>query len=200
MSGGLSFCVRQFVHPAPGSYNRCTLRRHLMRPFRRVLLVAVIGLFCRPALAQTPSAIHTLLVVPFENQSSAPGLDWIGESFPEVLSQRMASSGLYAINRDDRTYAFDHAGIPATVHPSRATIYRIAEQMGADYVVMGNLQLRWQWLQRVRPTARHEEAAPVPAVQSSGALTKPDRRADRAGMAVCWSKCPCLAPSPRSNS
>jgi tetratricopeptide (TPR) repeat protein len=28
-------------------------------------------------------------------------------------------------------------GIPADVHPSRATLYRIAEQMGVDYVVLG---------------------------------------------------------------
>jgi len=78
------------------------------------------------------------MAVPFENQSSAPGLEWIAEAFPEVLSQRMASSHLYVISRDDRTYAFDHSGIPQTVVPSRATIYRIAEQMGADYVVMGS--------------------------------------------------------------
>ena len=78
------------------------------------------------------------MIVPFENQSSAPGLEWIGEAFPEVLSQRLASSQLYVISREDRTYAFDHSGIPQTVLPSRATIYRIAEQMDADYVVMGS--------------------------------------------------------------
>jgi len=78
------------------------------------------------------------MVAPFENQSTAPGLEWIGEAFPEVLSQRMASSRLYVISRDDRTYAFDHSGIPQTVVPSRATTYRIAEQMGADYVVLGS--------------------------------------------------------------
>jgi len=78
------------------------------------------------------------MVVPFENRSSAPGLEWIAEAFPEVLSERMASPQLYAMGRDDRTYAFDRSGIPATVVPSRATIYRIAEQMGADYVVMGS--------------------------------------------------------------
>ena len=78
------------------------------------------------------------MVMPFENQSSAPGLEWISEAFPEVLSQRMASPRLYVISRDDRSYAFDHSGIPLTVLPSRATIYRVAEQMDADYVVLGS--------------------------------------------------------------
>jgi tetratricopeptide (TPR) repeat protein len=78
------------------------------------------------------------MIVPFENQSSAAGLEWISEAFPEVLFQRMASSRLSVVSRDDRTYAFDHSGIPQTLLPSRATIYRIAEQMDADYVVMGS--------------------------------------------------------------
>ncbi len=78
------------------------------------------------------------MVMPFENQSSSPGLEWISEAFPEVLSQRMALPRLYVISRDDRSYAFDHSGIPLTVLPSRATIYRVAEQMDADYVVLGS--------------------------------------------------------------
>ena len=107
------------------------------------ILVLVLGAICvaANAVGQTGQGFpgtQTLLVVPFENQSSAPGLEWITEAFPEVLSQRMASSHLYVISREDRTYAFDHSGIPQTVVPSRATIYRIAEQMGADYVVMGS--------------------------------------------------------------
>ncbi len=78
------------------------------------------------------------MVMPFENQTTAPGLEWISESFPEVLSQRMDSPRLHVISRDDRGYAFDHAGIPQAVRPSRATIYRVAEQMDADYVVLGS--------------------------------------------------------------
>jgi Tfp pilus assembly protein PilF/TolB-like protein len=77
------------------------------------------------------------MVMPFENQSTAPGLEWIGEAFPEVLSERMASPRLYVVSRDDRAYAFDHSGIPLTVVPSRASVYHIAEQMDADFVVLG---------------------------------------------------------------
>ena len=76
-----------------------------------------------PALAQAPM-VRTVMVVPFVNQSGAPGLEWIGEAFPEVLSQRMTTPRVSMISREDRTYAFDHTGIPLTVQPSRATIYR----------------------------------------------------------------------------
>jgi tetratricopeptide (TPR) repeat protein len=82
--------------------------------------------------------VPTLLILPFENRSNSPGLEWIGESFPEILSQRLSSPSIYIINREDRVYAFDRMGIPATVRPSHATTYKIAEQMDCDYVVTGD--------------------------------------------------------------
>jgi len=75
--------------------------------------------------------------MPFENTSGAPGLEWISESFPAVLHQRLNSPMVFVVSRDDRLRAYDRAGIPVQVHPSRATVYRIAEQMGVDYVVLG---------------------------------------------------------------
>jgi tetratricopeptide (TPR) repeat protein len=80
---------------------------------------------------------ETLLVLPFENASKVAGLEWIGEAFPEVLGQRMASRALYVVPREDRTYAFDRASIPVSVRPSHATLFRIGEQMDVDYMVLG---------------------------------------------------------------
>jgi len=106
-------------------------------PFRLLLLFVfclAAALFC---LAQS-SPGTTVLIVPFENRSKSPGLEWVSESFPELLSQRLASASIYAISREDRVYAFDRMGIPASSRPSHATLYRIAEQMDCDYVVMGD--------------------------------------------------------------
>ena len=103
-----------------------------------IFLAAAVGLVCQNAAGQSLPGTQTVMVMPFENQSSAPGLEWIGEAFPEVLSQHLASSQLYVISREDRVHAFDHSGIPQNLLPSRATIYRIAEEMDADYVVMGS--------------------------------------------------------------
>ena len=89
--------------------------------------------------AQSPaSSSDTAIVMPFDNASGAPGIEWIAESFPELLSQRLASPTIYLLTRDDRLRAYDRAGIPASVHPSRATIYRLVEQMDVDYVVLGH--------------------------------------------------------------
>ncbi len=110
------------------------------------------------------------MVMPFENQTTAPGLEWIGEAFPEVLSQRMDSPGLYVISRDDRSYAFDHAGIPLTVRPSRATVYRIAEQMDADYVVLGAYSFDGQTFKATAQLLDMKKLHLYPEVQSGGPL------------------------------
>jgi Flp pilus assembly protein TadD/TolB-like protein len=90
-------------------------------------------------LAQTPApAGQTVLVVPFDNQSKAPGIEWISDSFPELLRERLDSPTLYVLSREDRIRAYDRFGIPLGLHPSRATVYRIAEQLDVDYVVLGS--------------------------------------------------------------
>jgi tetratricopeptide (TPR) repeat protein len=111
------------------------------------------------------------MVMPFENQTTAPGLEWIGEAFPEVLSQRMESPRLYVISRDDRSYAFDRSGIPLTVRPSRATVYRVAEQMDADYVVLGNYNFDGQTFKANAQLLDMKKLHLYPEVHSSGALT-----------------------------
>ena len=105
-------------------------------------LIAAVALCCGavlPSVAQNPTApVQTLLILPFENHSKSPGLEWIGESFPEILAQRLSSPSMYIVSREDRVYAFDRMGIPVSARPTHATLYRIAEQMDCDYVVMGD--------------------------------------------------------------
>ncbi len=118
------------------SYNAVILKRPNVLIHFSWLLVLLVPHF---GLSQTGTAsgIKTVLVVPFENHSKAPGLEWISEAFPEVLGERLAAARLNVISRDDRNYAFDRFGIPTSIHPSRATLYRLGEQIDADYIVMG---------------------------------------------------------------
>ncbi len=105
------------------------------------VLVALAGL---PSLAQSEAANesdwdgHVVWVLPFENNSSQPGLDWIGASFPDILNSRLSSAGFLTLRREDRRYAMQHLGLPADFHPTQATAYRIAQTLDADYVVFGN--------------------------------------------------------------
>ncbi len=87
---------------------------------------------------QAVPSVQTLVIMPFENRSNAPGLEWISEAFPEVLGQRLTADDVYVLGREYRLHAYDRAGIPAAIHPSRATLYRIAEQMDVDYAVLGS--------------------------------------------------------------
>jgi tetratricopeptide (TPR) repeat protein len=130
-----------------------------------MLLLATI------ASAQSTRSMVTLLVMPFENRSKVAGADWISEACPEVLSQRMASPRVYVINRDDRVFAFDHAGVPVAVRPSRATTFRVAEQMGADYVVLGNYEVTDSSFQVTAQLLDVRGLKLHPVIQSHGALT-----------------------------
>lgn len=116
--------------------------------FRQLFLLIAVTVFLlfaplRGAAAAPPGGA-LILVLPFDDNSRVPGLEWVGESFSEVLGMRLASPDLYFIGRADRNYALDRLGIPTTVHPSRATIYGIADEMDVDYVIMGNYKFDGQ--------------------------------------------------------
>ena len=85
-----------------------------------------------------------LLIMPFENSSTVPGIDWIGEAFPEVLGQRLNAGSLFIVSRADRLAAFDRMGIPSSAKPSRATVYQVAQELDADYVIMGHFRFDGQ--------------------------------------------------------
>ena len=114
--------------------------RLLTKYFAPVLaLVAIFA--CGPAaFAQTAESGggRVVLVLPFDNHSGDPSLNWIGDSFPDTLDKRLTSAGFLTISHDDRQFAYDHLGLPADFRPTRATTIRIAEQLDANFVVIGS--------------------------------------------------------------
>ena len=114
-------------------------------------------LLASTAVAQARRGIATLLVMPFENRSKVAGAEWLSEACSEVLTQRMGSPALYVVSRNQRVYSFDHAGVPVDVKPSRATIFRVAEQMGADFVVLGGYDVSGRDVSGERTIARGQE-------------------------------------------
>lgn len=102
---------------------------------------------CVSAVAQgqagtddVPKAGHgqILLVLPFDNRTGQPSLDWIREAVPEVLARRFASAGFAPMRREDRLYALDHLGLPAGFQPSRASALKLAQTLDADSIVVGS--------------------------------------------------------------
>jgi tetratricopeptide (TPR) repeat protein len=113
--------------------------RSLSKPL--ALLLPLAAIFTSPSAfaQQTPDAHgRVLLVLPFENRSGNPSLNWIGDSFPDTLNKRLSSAGFLTISRDDRAFALDHLGLPPDFKPSRATTIRIAQQLDANYVIVGS--------------------------------------------------------------
>ena len=79
-----------------------------------------------------------LLVLPFDNRSGQPSLEWVREAAPEILGSRFASAGFAPMSRADRLYALDHLGLPQGFHPSRATALKLAQTLDADSIVVGS--------------------------------------------------------------
>jgi tetratricopeptide (TPR) repeat protein/TolB-like protein len=91
--------------------------------------------------APLPGA-RVVLVLPFENRSGQPNLNWISDSFPDTLNKRLSSSGFLTITRDDRLFALDHLGLPTDFRPTRATTIRIAQTLDAGFVIVGSFTLQ----------------------------------------------------------
>jgi Flp pilus assembly protein TadD/TolB-like protein len=124
-------------------------------------------------VAQTlPSTGQILLVVPFDNLSNAPGIEWIGEAFPELLQERLNSPTLYVLSREERVRAYDRFGIPTGLHPSRATIYRIAEQLDVDFVLLGAYSFDGQTFSTTAQLLDMRREHLLPELKESGALTQ----------------------------
>jgi tetratricopeptide (TPR) repeat protein/TolB-like protein len=79
-----------------------------------------------------------LLVLPFDNRTGQPSLEWIREASAEILTSRLAAAGFSPMSRADRRYALDHLGLPQGFHPSRATSLKLAETLDADSIIVGS--------------------------------------------------------------
>jgi tetratricopeptide (TPR) repeat protein/TolB-like protein len=101
------------------------------------LLTGFILLMSSLAPAQAHST-KLVLILPFQNDSKAPGLEWVGESFPEVMGQALSKSRLFVVSRNERLYAFDKLGVPTSVQLSHATLLRIAQEMDVDFIITGS--------------------------------------------------------------
>ena len=92
-----------------------------MKHLRVAVLVVLFSSFS--AFAQFDVGI----VLPFENHTRDSNLDWIGESFAQVLSSNLASPRFMMLDRRERAAAFDSLGVPNTSIVTYATIYKVAE-------------------------------------------------------------------------
>ncbi len=110
-----------------------------------VLLGFALLFSASSAGAQSPAPTadrgRILLVLPFDNRTSQPNLEWIREAAAELLSSRFASAGFAPMTRADRVYALDHLGLPPGFQPSRASSIKLAQTLDADSIIVGSYSL-----------------------------------------------------------
>ncbi len=107
-----------------------------------VLALSSTVRLCAQAPAETGPSMgrraRILLILPFENRTGQPSLEWIREGSAQILSSRFESAGFAPMSRAERMYALDHLGLPQAFHPSRASSLKLAETLDADYIVVGS--------------------------------------------------------------
>ena len=126
--------------PAGRIWRRSACTCCLSAAFAVLFLSVVVQARCQTAgdRAGTPRAGRILLVLPFDNRTGQPSLDWIREAAPEILSSRFTSAGFAPMSRTQRLYALDHLGLPQGFQPSRASSLKLAQTLDADSIVVGN--------------------------------------------------------------
>ncbi len=108
---------------------------------RRRTVGLLTFLLCFPWQLRGSSEVHSLLVFPFENLSSRPDLNWISESFAQVLSSRLPQPDNYVLDRDERNAAYAQLGIPTDAPLTLASQYKVAETLGVDWAILGNFKV-----------------------------------------------------------
>lgn len=93
------------------------------------------------AASVTSASAETFLVVPFANGAGASDLDWVGESFAEALAENLQADGRAAVPREERLAALERLGLPAAGPLTHASLLRLGEEVGADWVVLGHYEI-----------------------------------------------------------
>lgn len=102
------------------------------------LLILTLGACDLPAATHT----RTILVFPFANQTGRSDLGWISESFSVTLSSRLVGPDRYVLSRRERLAAYDHSGLTEGVTLTLASLYKVAEMLGAEWAVLGSFDIQ----------------------------------------------------------
>ena len=107
---------------------------------RRTVGLLLLLLFY-PWQLRGSSEVRSLLVFPFENLSPRADLNWISESFAQVLSSRLAQPDNYIFERDERNAAYVQLGMPVDTPLTLASEFKAAQVLGVDWAILGNFNV-----------------------------------------------------------
>jgi tetratricopeptide (TPR) repeat protein len=136
----------------------------MKKAFRLLILLLAA---CELRGAASP---RTILVLPFENQSARPDLNWISESFAEMLSSRLSAADRYVLSRGERNAAYEQLEIPPGTPLTLASMYKVAETLGVDWTVTGNFTVEGERLTARAQLLDVRRLQLAPALEATGEL------------------------------
>lgn len=94
-------------------------------------------------LAAVPAAVRpsTVLVLQFHNGSQYADLNWVGESIAQTLRNEFREANEIVPDRGIRDEAFKRLSLRPDADFTLATLIRLGQAIGADYVCYGNYQI-----------------------------------------------------------
>ncbi len=93
-------------------------------------------------LAALQAQSATLLILPFQNNSSYEDLNWIGTSIAETLYTELGSNGQIVLDRAKLLEGFHRLTLRSDARFTKATIIKLGQTLGADYVIYGDYGIR----------------------------------------------------------
>jgi len=113
---------------------------------------------------------QTLLVLPFENSSGTPTLDWLGPGLAELSLERLPGDGRVVIPREEWLAAVEKLGLPATGRFTRATMIKLGDEADADFVLFGSYTSENGNLTLTAQVLRRDPPALSPPMTASGTM------------------------------
>lgn len=141
-----------------------------------LLIFTILAMAAPGGLAQS---IHdqsvdknAILILPFENSSSAVEFNWVGESFSDALSELLSFPGQIVISSDERELVYQQIGFPRTTLPSLASAIKLGHETKANMIVIGTYQVM------TPPGGVGTNPNPAPDLTTSGQSTAQDDKTE----------------------
>ncbi len=100
-------------------------------------LIIIIAPLQNAEAQRANAASDVVVVLPFENVSTAREYNWVGASFADGLADLLDVPGIAIVSNDERELAYQRLRLPLTTLPSRATAVKVARELKATMLVVG---------------------------------------------------------------
>jgi len=117
---------------------------------------------------QAQSGIY--LVFPFDSIGASPRLEWLSEGLEELTIERLAAVGEQVYSHEGRSEEMERSGLPAAAKLSRASMLRIAQNLDADFVILGKFASDGKTLTVEAQVLQVAPTRLLPAVREAGPL------------------------------